>query len=174
MNHLLKLPKSAKPKPMPESYIGRVTGVEEGQNTWRIDQLFLAKAAESLLVKVEIGDVVAFIEYQHNLIIVQILQREGDRKTTIQSHNDVCWIAPKMSFQTQDELELLALNRISITADHLMQSAQGTSIQQAQKMILSAQSVSASADDVMNLTAKQHMLIAEEEVRIDGERINMG
>lgn len=174
MNRSLKMSQYVKPTPMPESYIGTISGFDQAQKCWQIDHHFLAQVAESVLVKPEAGDVVSFIAYQDGFIIVQILQRANKGKMTLQSQDDVCWIAPKVSIQVQDELELMALNTVSITGNNLVQSAQESSVQQAQTMILHGKHLSANAEDVMNLSAKQHMLIAEEEVRIDGERINMG
>lgn len=174
MNTSLKINQYIKPTPMPESYIGVISGFDSINQCWNIDHHFLAKVAMSLLVKPEIGDVVAFVVYQNEYIITQILRRSNAVRTTLQSQDEMCWVAPKVSIQAQDSVEMMALNTVSVSANNLMQSARETSVQQAQTLIQHAAQVSMTADEVMNLTAKQQMLIAEEEVRIDGERINMG
>ncbi|ASA57327.1 DUF3540 domain-containing protein [Vibrio gazogenes] len=174
MNSSLKISQYLHPTPMPENYIGVITRFDPQQYRWEINQNFLAQVATSLLVKPEIGDLVAFIIYQEEYIITQILQRTSAVRTTLQSQDEMCWIAPKVSIQAQDELEMVAFNTVSITSNNLLQSVRETSLQQAQTLIQHAAQVSMTADEVMNLTAKQQMLIAEEEVRIDGERINMG
>ena len=175
MHHLLQIAQPITPTPMPTRYMGNISSFDSARHCWVIDDHFSAQSAVSLLVKPEAGDLVEFMPYQNdNYIIVQILQRTEGCKTIIQSTHDVCWIAPKVSIQAQDALELAALNCVSISGDNVVQSAQQSSVQRAQTMVLNAEYLSASADTVMNLTAKQQMLIAEEEVRIDGERINMG
>lgn len=172
----LKLQDYVKPTPMPETFYGDISGFDETSKLWKIDCHFFAHVAVSLLVTPEVGDKVAFIFLDETgYIINQILARNiQNTSMTLQTDREVNWLAPRISIQAQDELELVALNTVSMMGNNLVHSAQTSLVQQAETMIMQANQLSATADGVMNLTGKQQMLIAEEDVRIDGNRINMG
>lgn len=167
---------SVEPTPLPKQCWGEITRFDKGSGMWLIDNEFCAKVAVSLLVKPELGDCVAFVSLAgHGYIIQQILCRaEQHCEVTMQLDHDVRLIAPNIAIQAQDNLDLAALNKASLMSENLQQSAQKSFVQQADNMILQATQLSATADSVMNLSAQQHLLVAEEDVRIDGNRISMG
>lgn len=176
MKTQLKLSNYVKPTPMPEAFCGDISGFDEQTGLWEIDHCFFAQVAVSLFVKPEEGDKVSFILLDaKTYIIQQILVRNiYSSSITFQTDKNVCWVAPNVSIQVQDELELVALNKVSMLGENIVCSAQASLIQQAENLIMQATQLSATADGVMNLTGKQQMLIAEEDFRIDGNRINMG
>lgn len=164
------------PEPIAQTFIGVITGFDKEQGYWLIDQQFIAHVAVSLLVRPIIGDTVAFVLVKEDVYVIdQILMRDSkDNMIDIESDRKMQWQAPEISIQAQNSVEIAALNNVSVTAKHLVQSSQKSLVQRSENLMMHAEYLSASADCVMNLIAQQQLLIAEEDVRIDGNRISMG
>lgn len=175
MKPSLQIAHEKSPRPMPQSYFGEITGFDSQQQCWRIDNQFLATKAVSLLVNPEISDQVGFVELNGKYVITQLLTRsEKQQKVTLQSEQSVQWIAPNLSVKALDSVELVASNNVTMMANSLVQNGLNSMIQQSEHLLQQANQFSANATGVMHLNGKQQIITAEDDVRIDGERINIG
>jgi len=175
MNNCLKLTPVVEPTPLPVNYGGQITGFDNTSNHWVIDAEFNANCAVNLLVKPCIGDKVCFIQCDNHYYITQLLARDTSHETiTIQSDKKVHWLAPEFKLTAFDNLEFISLNQITITSKNYMMSAANTMLQQAESLLQQVGKFSLTAKGLLRTNAKQQIITAEKDVRIDGERINMG
>jgi hypothetical protein len=135
----------------------------------------MASAAEGLLVTPNVGDVVLCVEVEGSLIISQVLKRtEKSSSLVMVSSRPIEWVAPVLRFKALKEMELLAVNKLTLSASDLVFGAARTLVQQARNFIQQAKNYSLTTKDLMRLNARQQIIIAEEDIRIDAKRINMG
>lgn len=175
MTSPLKLANQAQPTPMPEVWMGEITGFDELQRRWLIDHQFTATPAMSLMVKLEPGDKVSFIQIEGTYVVTQILTRSDEQvQTTLHSDKNVQWLVPKMSLKALESLEFVAANKITMTGKTLVQNAVTSLVQQSENLIQQVNQFSATARGLMRLSGKQQIITAEDDVKIDGKRINMG
>ena len=175
MKSSLTLAKVNVPNAMPETYIGNITGFDKQRQCWLIDEQFSAKKAVSLLVNPEVSDQVSFIELDGEFIITQLLTRMDDQsKITMQSDNPVQWIIPDLSVKALHSLELMASNNVTLMANNIIQNGLSSLMQYSENLLQQAEQFSATAKGVLRLNGKQQIITADDDVRIDGERINIG
>ena len=178
MNALLKLaPTSevecAQPTPL-QSYIGRVSGFDDQQKCL-IDEQFSATCADGLLVKPNIGDVVTFCVTEGHYYITQIIKRNDvTQDLVIESKSNVRWIAPQMNFTALEDFEITSFNKVSVVGNSCVLSASESMVQNTEHLIQHAGQHSLTVTGLYRVSSKQQILNAEEDVRIDGKRINMG
>lgn len=175
MKSSLKLARQTRPASIPEIWVGEITSFDTKACNWIIDGQFAAKPAMSLMMKLEVTDKVAFIEVDGIYVVTQILIRSDETiPTTLQSNRNVQWLVPKMSFKALESLEFMAANTITMTAKSLVQSAIASLVQQSENLVQQVNQFSATARGLMRLSGKQQIITAEDDVKIDGQRINMG
>lgn len=175
MNNCLKLSDAMEPTHLPMNYGGQVTSFDTVNNCWIIDNKFQANCAINLLVKPCVGDKICFVELDDSYYITQLLSRETlDETITIQSDKKMHWLAPEFKLTAFNNLEFVSLNQITITSKNYMMSAANTMLQQAESLLQQVGKFSLTAKGLLRLNAKQQVITAEKDVRIDGERINMG
>ncbi|GLX80362.1 hypothetical protein tinsulaeT_37020 [Thalassotalea insulae] len=175
MKSSLKLAQVKGPKAMPNSYIGKITAFDKQQQCWMIDNQFPAKKALSLLVNPELSDQVSFIELDEEFVITQLLTRANSQlQITMQSDKSVQWILPELSVKALDSLELVASNNVTLMANNLVQNGLNSLMQYSENLLQQANQFSATAKGVLRLNGKQQIITADDDVRIDGERINIG
>jgi len=134
-----------------------------------------AVAADSLLVCPEVGDLVLCIEVDHQLFVSQVLKQARQKDSlVIESSRPIEWVAPVLRFKALKEMELLSVNKLTISACDLICGASRTLLQQASHFIQNAKTYSLTTKGLMRLTGKQQVIIAEEDMRMDAKRINMG
>lgn len=156
-------------------YGGMITAYDSERNSYIVDHDYHAQCATSLLLKPAVGDQVVLIEMQEKYYICQILtQTSQAEELLIESDKPVQWVAPKLKFSALQEVELISLNRLSFVSKHCMISIAGSLIQQTENLIQQVAHYSLAASGLLRLTGKQQIITAEEDVRIDGKRINMG
>jgi hypothetical protein len=175
MNNCLKLSPVVEPKPLQINYGGQITDFDQVRNCWIIDFHFSARCAVNLLVNPYVGDKVCFVEMDNEYYITQLLSRDISSDTlTLQSDKKVHWLAPEFKLTAFENLELVSLNKIAVTSKNYVMSAANTMIQQAENLIQHVGQFSLTAKGLLRLNGKQQIITAEKDVRIDGERINMG
>ncbi len=163
----------AKPTPA-QYYHGVITGFDDVSHIWTIDQKFQAKRATSLLLKPSIGAEVSFVAGQNSYFILDVLEQHGTSELLMESDKALHWCAPKISLTAWNDLEFSALKQIKLMGQHYSLSVAGTLVQQAQNLIQQAEHFSISAKGLLRLNAKQQIITAKEDLRLDGKRINMG
>ncbi len=175
MNTCVKLTPTVKPAPVSVNYGGELTGFDEVLQSWIIDGLFVANCAASLLVKPRKGDKVCFIEMDDRYYITQLLARaEPQAEVLIESSVPLQMVAPELKLTAFNQLELVSLNRIAVMGKNYVVAAANSMIQQTEHLIQQVGQFSLTAKGLLRLNAKQQVITAEEDVRIDGKRINMG
>ncbi|EGG93667.1 hypothetical protein IMCC1989_923 [gamma proteobacterium IMCC1989] len=135
----------------------------------------VSSAAEGLLLMPNKDDVVLCVEIEGRLIINQVLKRkERSSPLVMSSSRPVEWVAPVLRFKALKEMELLAVNKLTLSASDLVFGAARTLVQQARNFIQQAKNYSLTTKDLLRLNGRQQVIIAEEDIRIDAKRINMG
>lgn len=175
MNNCLKISPIIEPTALTVNYGGQLTDFDEVTSCWVVDHHFSARCAVNLLVKPSIGDKVCFVEMDNAYYITQLLSR-GDNHDplVIQSDKKIHWIAPEFTVTAFDNLELISLNKVAITSKNYVVSVANTMVQQANQLLQQVGQFSLTAKGLLRTSAKQQVITAEKDVRIDGERINMG
>lgn len=175
MNHCLKLASQATPTPVGEIYSGLITGFDDESCCWVIDGSFKAMCAASLLVQPCAGDKICFIQIAEEYFIIQLLSRPDCLDSLVlSSDKKVRWQAPELKFTAFENLELTSLNKIALNSKHCAISIANTLIQQAENLLQQVGQCTLSAKGLLRLKGRQQVITAEKDVRIDGERINMG
>ncbi len=138
-------------------------------------QLLPAQLAESLLATPCAGDRVLCVDLEGDLIIVQILTRASNTEPLLMtSSRTIEWVAPVLRFKAIRELELLSAKKLTLSACDLVLGASRTLVQQARHILQQANDYAVTAKGLLRLNGRQQVITAEQDVRIDGERINMG
>jgi len=178
MTPCIEFPFKYEPTPLENAYSGIVTAIDENNDSWIIDQHFPAQKAVSLLIKPEIGDLVYFIASNTQFFITQILQRpqsdNAPRALSLESDQPLHIHAPELRLSAWQTLELTSVNILSVAARQGSFCFSGALIQQSEDLIQQVGHMSLTARGLLRLNAKQQLITAEEDVRIDGKRINMG
>lgn len=175
MSQCLKLTPKIKPVEVGPTYIGQITGFDAQSQQWLLDRCFTANKALSLMIEPNVGDKVCFVEVDGQYYINQLLSRADQQaELTITSQQKMHWVAPKMTFTAFEQLEMVSLNKVMMSGKDCVMSAANSMVQHAENLIQQVGQLSVSARGLMKLTGKQQVIIAEKDVRIDGERINMG
>ena len=134
-----------------------------------------AVAAEGLLVFPEQGDTVLCVQIDHALLVTQVLRRSVPAETlVIHSPKPIEWVAPVLRFKALQEMELLSAEKLVLSSRHLICGAIETLVQKARHVVQQAHHYSLTATAVMRLKAKQQLVTAEDDIRMDAKRINMG
>ncbi len=166
------------PTPLENAYSGVITAIDAGNDQWIIDQHFTAPTAVSLLRKPEAGDLVYFVRIGTEFFITQILQRQksdnASRPLSLESDQPLYIHAPELKLSAWHTLELTSVNTLSVAAEQGSFCFSGTLIQQSENLIQQVGHMNLTARGLLRLNAKQQLITAEEDVRIDGKRINMG
>ncbi|RBO81914.1 DUF3540 domain-containing protein [Marinomonas aquiplantarum] len=175
MKSILEIPSNPLPTSVPVLYGGVVSEYDAAAQRWVIDDVFTASVAVSLLVQPCLGDKVCFVEIAGDYFITQILSRSSQvNELTIESDKKMHWLAPELKFTGVENIELLALNKIGLISKDCVVSVSNTLLQQAQTMLQHVGECSLTAKGLLNIRGKHQVISAEEDVRIDGKRINMG
>jgi len=166
---------NSKSKAYAQIYCGTNTDTSKFGDLWQIDHDYWARPATSLLLTPDIGDQVTFIEASGQYYISQILHRP-DSKQPLNFHadRDINWQATNFHLTAQENVELVSLNKVSMTCKHGVLSMTDTLVAQAEHFVQKAAHLNISAKTLLRLHGKHQLITADEDVRIDGERINMG
>ena len=166
-----------KPEPPKLSYVhcGEITAVSGSDHQWQVDNSYSALSGTGLMLTPCVGDKVSFIESKGQYYILQVLYRpDAEKPLSFETERDIDWQAPNVRFTVFDEMEFVSLNRISLMCKHGVMSMTNTLVTQAEHYIQKAAQLSITAKTLLRLNAKHQIITADEDVRIDGKRINMG
>jgi hypothetical protein len=139
------------------------------------DKKVCANVAEGLLVSPNVGDVVLCVDVDNSMVISQVLKRvEKTSPLVMCSSRPIEWVAPVLRFKALKEMELLSVNKLTLSAADVVLGATRTLVQQASNMIQQVKNYSLTAKDLLRLNGRQQIIIAEDDIRMDAKRINMG
>ena len=134
-----------------------------------------AQRAESLLVQPEVGDRVFYIEVEREYFIVHILKRKTvTAPLVMQTARPMDWIAPVIRLKALEEMQFLSVNKLSLSACDVVLSACQTLVQQARHFLQQAKNFSLTTKGLIRVSGRQQVITAEEDLRMDAKRINMG
>jgi len=175
MNSCLKLSIHPEPTPVSSLYTGVITGFDKEHRCWVIDDSFKAVTAADLLVKPCVGDTICFVEMVKIYYITQLLSRDSTVDTlTLSSDKKMHLQAPELKFTAFENIEFTSLNKMALNSKHYAMSVTNTLIQQAENLLQQVGQFSLTAKGLLRTQGKHQVITAEKDVRIDGERINMG
>ncbi len=161
-------------------YIDSVCG-----DSYLLDDGLRAKVALSCLIQPQIGDKVCVsTDGRGGNYITAILNRADATKTTLQvSGGEKLTIAmPKLELYGDQSLELSApkLNltamggKLVISARQVMTHASDSIVEVARSYFGKVSHYGVQAAELMHLKSRQKIIVAEKDIRLDGEHINMG
>ncbi|WP_018693804.1 DUF3540 domain-containing protein [Algicola sagamiensis] len=153
---------------------GTITSVNHEAKTCLVDGRITCQIADGLMIQLHIGDWVACLNTGQSCFVIQILQYANRDAVSIQSNQPIRISAPQVQIAARDELDLVSLNRFSLVGKHGVISVAATLVNQAEHFIQQMGEWIASAKGLIRVTGRQQVITAEEDVRIDGKRINMG
>ncbi len=162
--------------------------------TWQNDnpsKPFIAYRAFSCLISAEKNDLVLLYKQNNQHYFLSILQRSqitdqynesttahlslpGLQPMTINSQQLTLNGRKALKLQSQNDLSITALKNIKLTASNLFSTLSQSLIQLAQHHIVKAEQIALTANQLLRSHGHHHLISADEDVKIDGERINMG
>ena len=155
-----------------------ITITQDGSVEYQLDYVHTinrGRPAEGLLVMPEQGDTVLCIELNNDILVSQVLTRAQPSATlSIHSSRPIEWVAPVIRFKALKEMELLSANKLTLSACDVVLGATRSLVQQAKNFIQSAKTFSLTTKGLMRFNGKQQLIVAEEDLRMDAKRINMG
>ena len=159
--------------------------VEEGA---RLADGCIAQVATSCFIAPERDDLVCCLgtdDGEDDVYVIHVLQRAGGRSAVLAvpgierlrlSAREIAIEATsKLSLTSLVDCELNAVTgMLELNAQNLVQRATGMLTQLADHLLSQAETVSLRAEHLLSAFAQRHLVIAEKEVRIDGDVIQMG
>ena len=154
-------------------HLGQITELCENGDMCVINSSIYALVADGLLLSLRVGDLVAYLQGSQGVFVIQVVKQQGaerrielDKKLHVSAHS-IC-------FAAEQDLELVSVNRLAMTARHGVISAAETLVSTAEHAIHQVAQFMVSAKGLLRLNGKNQLITAEEDVRVDGKRINMG
>jgi hypothetical protein len=161
--------------PVVLGYSATVLSIAESYQLQLGGKQLSAIVAEGLLVSPNVGDLVLCVEVDNGMIISQVLKRaEKTSPLVMCSSRPIEWVAPVLRFKALKEMEFLSVNKLTLSAADVVLGATRTLVQQASNMIQQVKNYSLTAKDLLRLNGRQQIIIAEDDIRMDAKRINMG
>ncbi|MCG8632988.1 MAG: DUF3540 domain-containing protein, partial [Desulfobacterales bacterium] len=149
-----------------------------------IDSVTEATQAFSCVVRPEKGDVAAYVRTPLKSYILGVLERDGDHADIqVNGAAELNIKARKMSLSASEEVEVRSLKSIrltaylgtlSLTGTNLVATVKESIIQSAKSHINTVINYTMNAKQLLRFHGRHQILTADEEIRMDGERINMG
>lgn len=153
--------------------VGRVSTYLQESGQCVIDGNIQAQLADGLLVEPTEGDLVAYLRNNNLAFVLQILQ-QSQSTTHLHSSKPLSIYAPKVKIAAGNELDLVALKSFSLVGKQGVISVAGTLVTCAEHLVQQVNQFMLHAKGMLRLSGRQQVITAEEDVRIDGKRINMG
>jgi hypothetical protein len=159
-------------------FTGIITRVEAAGDCWLTlagdAQSARAYTAVGLLVRPQVDDRVLLVQTPQGLVITQVLLRAGSGPIHISSSRVLECIAPILRFKATEDIELVAARRLTFSGCDLVLGAARTLVQRAEHLLQMAGDFTLTARGLLRTSGGQQVMSAQEDVRIDGKRINMG
>lgn len=144
-----------------------------------------AERAFSCVVEPEIGDHVVYCEAAKKRYILSILQRTVQSAMNLNGpeNNEMILSSKRLSVISQTAVDIAARDEIALTsyagtimmtAQNLAESIADTVVRTVRNLIVKAVQISADAEQVCRVHGCHQIITADKDIRIDGERINMG
>ncbi len=161
--------------PVVLGYEAVVESIDHAKQYYQLDIATRAYAAEGLLVRPEVGDTVLSIKLGGHFYISQVVKRQQPHETlVIESPRPIQWVAPVLRFKAWKDIELASAKKLTLSAQDVIVGASNTLIQQAKTLLQQVTSYSLHTKGLMRLQGRQQLIVAEEDIRMDAKRINMG
>lgn len=144
-----------------------------------------AYVAVSCWIQPEAGDLVAYLG-NRTAFVVHVLQRSSTNRrarVALPGIDELELQADQLHFTTRRALSLSSLGdcrimaangTLSIQAQELVSTVKGTALHVAAQVFTRAENICNHARHLFSAEAKRHLIVAEKEVRVDGEIIQMG
>ena len=155
-------------------HVGVVTRIEQQNACCVIDQEVHGIIADGMLTRLSEGDTVAYLQSERGIFVLQLLKRADNESYQIHLQQPLHIHAPSINLSAEKELQMVSLNRFAMIARHGVLSASETLVSTAEHAIHHVAQFLVSARGLLRLNARDQLITAEEDVRVDGKRINMG
>lgn len=167
---------------------GHITDIP-GSDSFRVRTLkgsvVSARRAYGCILEPDIHDLVLVYSGSSNdHFILAILQREGSSQTTlslpdqnaitIQSENLTIRGHSQVSIQSGKSIDIACLENLRINAGSILETARQSLVQLATTHIAKAQNIAFTAKQLFRSHGHHQLISADADVKVDGERINMG
>lgn len=178
-------PLQDEPQPLPLALTEASIVVAIEPHAYLLNDGRIARQALSCLIRPEIGDHVLASACQHDTYILHILQRHGLRQAqlSVPGVSDLRIEQEQLSLMASDSIRLRALHDVevsaasgvlSLNARNLFTTVQESLVQHAGHFIGKAGHYLLEVRQLLRLHSQQALITAEEDVKVDGERISMG
>jgi hypothetical protein len=165
-------------------HYGVITGKKEN-GTYILDMELDAVRAISCIVVPDTGDYVNYCETEKGRYILNILQRNVSSEICLNGpdSNELTVNSKRFRILSEKSVEIVSCGDITISsiagtivlnAQNFLKSIVDSAITLAQNCIIRAVQISTDVEQVCRIHSCHHIITADKDVRIDGERINMG
>ena len=169
-----KLPQSnVKPNNQYQYHVGTISIYNRETEVCLIDGHISAEVADGLLVAPHTGDLVAYLINENDAFLLQILRQTVD-STQIHCHKPLSIHAPKVNISANQKLDMVGLEGFSLVGKQGVISVAGSLVTCAEHLVQQVNQFMLNAKGMLRLSGRQQVMTAEEDIRIDGKRINMG
>lgn len=164
-------------------HTAHVTSVDDEHLT--LDDGAIARIAVSCFISPQVGDLVSYLEAD-SCYVLHVLRRPADQRTArvaLPGIDSLQFAAKELALQATSRLTLTSLvdcevvaatGRLSLSAQNLISQASDSMVQLAEQVVTRAENISQTARHLLAAQARRHWIVAEKEVRVDGELIQMG
>jgi hypothetical protein len=151
-----------------------------------LDDGTAARQALSCLVTPEPGDSVLLLRCAQGRFVTQVLHRAGDTarvQLRVPGAQVLCLSQPALEVNAASHIALRCLGEmeltsaqgaVAISARHILASATETLVHNARHMVSHAQHCVLQVAALLRIHGKQALLTAEEDMKLDAERISLG
>ncbi|RDU94748.1 DUF3540 domain-containing protein [Trinickia dinghuensis] len=174
------------PPPLPLYLVEARIIVALEQHAFLLNDGRMAHQALSCLIRPEVGDHVLVAACQNETIyILHILHRNEPHQVqlSVPGAHEVCVAQPQISLNAVDAIALRSLADVEVSATtgalslngrNLFATAQDSFVQNVGHFVGQAEHYLLEVRQLLRLHGQQAIVTAEEDVKVDGERISMG
>lgn len=163
-------------------YTGTITGIKE--ELFFINDELLSRQADGLGIRLKVGDVVSYLETSDEAYIVNLLvaaPREdmglrfpcADGLTISAERIDLLG-QQTISLRALQELSLVTSRTLKICCQNLFQTVIASAVNVMGSWIQKCEQASVETKGIMRSNAGSQIITADEDLRLDAKRINMG
>lgn len=135
----------------------------------------LARQALSCLVAPEAGDEVLVFEAAGGLHVLHVLRREGAQAQLSAPGIERLTIAqPELVLQGTRQLDLASHGTLCLSARDVLSHATESLVQGARHFVANAQHCVLQVSALLRLQGKQALITAEQDLKLDAERVTLG
>lgn len=169
--------------PAPTLRTARVVAADDDRLT--LDDGSRADIALSCFIRPEVGDSVLCVDTER-CYVTHVLRRgstlrtarvalPGIERLAVTARSIALTATQKLELTSAVDCEILAATgTLSLSAQHLVSHAVATAFQLAREVVVRAENIQQMASHLLSTRARRQLLVADKEVRVDGELIQMG